>query len=103
MDDGAEADRGEGDEAEVGGGDEVPLLPDVEESGAHGQVDHDGEDADDEGDRDLVSLHVGLLVEHLVPELPGLPEGLAGHPLRHQAGDPAPPGGSKGTSAHLDI
>ena len=42
-------DRGEGDEAKVGGGDEVPALPGVEHDRAQHDVDHDDHDA--QGDR----------------------------------------------------
>ena len=52
--DGGDLDRGEGDKAEVGGGDEIPVLPLVEHDCPHQDVHHDDHDAQGHRDDHLV-------------------------------------------------
>ena len=51
---GGDLDRGEGDEAEVGRGDEIPVLPFVEHDRPHQDVHHDDHDAQGHRDDHLV-------------------------------------------------
>ena len=53
-------DRGESDEAEVGGGHHVPVLPGVEQHGAHHDVQGDQGDADGHRDNDPEQSVVAL-------------------------------------------
>ena len=56
---GGDLDRGEGDEAEVGRGDEIPVLPFVEHDRPHQDVHHDDHDAQGHWDEHLVEHQGG--------------------------------------------
>ena len=56
---GGDLDCGEGDEAEVGGGDEIPVLPFMEHDRPHQDVHHDDHDAQGHRDDHLVEHQGG--------------------------------------------
>ena len=62
----------------------------MEDCRAHDEVQHDGEDAEDDGDGDLAAGHVRLLVQNLVPQLFRLSQRLSWDPLRNETFDSTP-------------